>query len=214
MVSPGTPIRCRRLRRPVRQHHRVRPALGVRARGDCDDTRPWVQFGRDRVRDPMDNDCDGYVDDDDDSLVSTEFFYADTDGDTYGDSRCLSTRASCRRACHQRLRLRRHADVNISRASTTTTRTGTASARVPRTALVCWLGTRSSCPVTVGRPTPPSPDAPEIATTRTTTAMGRRRRPARHLGHVRRRGRDQWATIRHHQSCTRAGYVKDGGSRT
>src|SRR4030095_17031928 len=54
---------------------------------DCDDTRPWVHPGVTEVCDLMDNDCDGYVDDDDDSLVSTEFFYADTDGDTYGDSR-------------------------------------------------------------------------------------------------------------------------------
>jgi hypothetical protein len=55
---------------------------------DCDDTETATHPGATEVCNEADDDCDGLVDDDDDSLdtSTTDTWYADTDGDTYGDA--------------------------------------------------------------------------------------------------------------------------------
>ncbi len=57
------------------------------APGDCDDDEAQANPGESEVCDDIDNDCDGLTDDDDDSLDTTtaETFYADSDGDGYGN---------------------------------------------------------------------------------------------------------------------------------
>ncbi len=54
---------------------------------DCDDTETLVNPAAAEVCDEIDNDCDGQIDDDDDSLDSSTgvLSYADTDADGYGD---------------------------------------------------------------------------------------------------------------------------------
>ncbi|GAP69295.1 por secretion system C-terminal sorting domain [Bacteroidales bacterium 6E] len=52
---------------------------------DCDDTDATVHPGADEICDNIDNDCDGKVDDADDSVTGTTLWYADLDGDGYGD---------------------------------------------------------------------------------------------------------------------------------
>ncbi len=55
---------------------------------DCDDTQSSVNPGATEVCNDVDDDCDGLVDDDDDSLDSStgSEWYADGDGDGYGDA--------------------------------------------------------------------------------------------------------------------------------
>ncbi|GDX83218.1 hypothetical protein LBMAG42_50290 [Deltaproteobacteria bacterium] len=54
---------------------------------DCDDTRSDLNPGATEACNGYDDDCDGLVDDADDSLdaTTTSIWYADTDGDGYGD---------------------------------------------------------------------------------------------------------------------------------
>ncbi len=49
---------------------------------DCDDADPWTHPGAAEICDEVDNDCDGDVDEG----VSTSTWYADADGDGYGDA--------------------------------------------------------------------------------------------------------------------------------
>ncbi|MDG1481793.1 MAG: putative metal-binding motif-containing protein, partial [Myxococcota bacterium] len=55
---------------------------------DCDDDAAAVNPAASEICDSIDNDCDSLIDDDDSSLDSSTgaVFYADTDGDTYGDA--------------------------------------------------------------------------------------------------------------------------------
>ena len=61
---------------------------GYLACEDCDDSDPSVNPGASEVCNGQDDDCDGLVDDDDSSIDSSTqtTFYADNDGDSYGDS--------------------------------------------------------------------------------------------------------------------------------
>ncbi len=52
---------------------------------DCDDGDAQVNPDADEVCDEIDNDCDELVDDDDDSVTGRTMWYADGDGDGYGD---------------------------------------------------------------------------------------------------------------------------------
>ncbi len=74
----------------------VRPFGYVATPGDCDDDAPAVNPDADEVCNGYDDDCDTLVDDADDSLTGADTFYADTDGDGYGDpansmTACLPT---------------------------------------------------------------------------------------------------------------------------
>jgi len=62
---------------------------------DCDDTNPAVHPDATEVCDGVDNDCDGSIDDEDDSLDTSTHttWYIDVDGDGFGDS--SSATAAC-----------------------------------------------------------------------------------------------------------------------
>ena len=53
---------------------------------DCDDDDAEVNPGADEVCDDIDNDCDGDIDDDDPTVSGTDPWYADDDGDGFGDA--------------------------------------------------------------------------------------------------------------------------------
>ncbi len=67
--------------------------------GDCDDTDPAIHPGAEETclfddsGDPVDNDCDGLANEADPDLVGGSVFYADVDGDGYGDP--SSTTVAC-----------------------------------------------------------------------------------------------------------------------
>ncbi len=67
------------------------PAGYVADASDCDDTSAEAYPGGVEVCDDLDNDCNGAVDDGD--LTGSKLFFADTDGDSYGDPD--STTTSC-----------------------------------------------------------------------------------------------------------------------
>jgi len=52
---------------------------------DCDDSDPSVHPGADELCNGRDDDCDGFVDDDDPGLLDGGEYHADSDGDGYGD---------------------------------------------------------------------------------------------------------------------------------
>lgn len=75
------------------------PSGWVDQTGDCDETDPAVNLGADEVCDgnQVDEDCDGLVDDADDSMGNSGLstFYEDNDGDGYGnDSRTVQACAA------------------------------------------------------------------------------------------------------------------------
>ena len=55
--------------------------------GDCDDSNADISPSATEICDEIDNDCDSLIDDEDDNLDAStgSEFYADTDGDGYGD---------------------------------------------------------------------------------------------------------------------------------
>src|SRR4029079_10620089 len=64
--------------------------------GDCNDRIATIHPGAAEVCDPedVDEDCDKLADDDDPDLTNGRIFYADADGDGYGDAGSTGT-ASC-----------------------------------------------------------------------------------------------------------------------
>ncbi len=67
------------------------PSGFVAADGDCDDADAAINPDADEVCDGLDNDCDGEIDEDD--AVDAATWYADGDGDGYGDAD--STQVAC-----------------------------------------------------------------------------------------------------------------------
>jgi len=65
---------------------------GVGDASDCQPIDPSVSAGATEICDGIDNDCDGVVDEDDAADAST--WYADTDGDGYGDAATTTTACS------------------------------------------------------------------------------------------------------------------------
>lgn len=70
------------------------PAGWVDDQTDCEDTIAAVNPGADEICDDIDDDCDGLVDGQDDSLRDAPTWYADADGDGYGDANVSQA------ACH------------------------------------------------------------------------------------------------------------------
>lgn len=70
------------------------PAGYVPDATDCDDTLATVNPDADEICDDRDDDCDGLVDGQDDSLVDGSPFYADRDGDGFGDPASSTTACS------------------------------------------------------------------------------------------------------------------------
>ena len=62
----------------------VAPEAFVQDATDCDDDQPGIHPGADEICDDLDNDCDGLIDGQDDSLVGAPSWYMDNDGDGYG----------------------------------------------------------------------------------------------------------------------------------
>ena len=52
---------------------------------DCDENNPMIAPNQEEICNEIDDDCDGLVDDQDDSRVGGDWFYQDDDGDSYGD---------------------------------------------------------------------------------------------------------------------------------
>ncbi len=58
---------------------------------DCDDGDPAIFPGADEYCDGVDSDCDGLLDDEDPDTLDGGPWYADSDGDGYGDAKAVST---------------------------------------------------------------------------------------------------------------------------
>jgi len=58
---------------------------------DCDDNDASIYPGADEICDGVDNNCDAAVDDDDDAITDQTLWYADSDGDGYGDYETTAT---------------------------------------------------------------------------------------------------------------------------
>lgn len=63
--------------------HCVQPAQTTRTPGDCDDSRPATHPGAAEFCNSIDDDCNGETDDP--YAVDARLFYADTDGDSWGN---------------------------------------------------------------------------------------------------------------------------------
>jgi large repetitive protein len=62
------------------------PGAGwVEDSSDCDDANSGIHPDATEICDELDNDCDGLIDDADDSVTGTTPWYTDADGDGYGD---------------------------------------------------------------------------------------------------------------------------------
>ena len=68
------------------------PSGYVASATDCDDADSTVSPAASEVCDSVDNDCDGSIDDD--SAIDGDTFYADSDGDGYGDASSTTTACS------------------------------------------------------------------------------------------------------------------------
>ncbi len=62
------------------------PSGHIERAGDCDDTDTTVHLDADEICDELDNDCDGLTDDDDPDISDAVTWYADADGDGFGDT--------------------------------------------------------------------------------------------------------------------------------
>jgi hypothetical protein len=58
---------------------------GFKACEECNDQNPEIHPEALEICDGLDNDCDGLIDDDDDSITGQSTFYLDEDGDGYGN---------------------------------------------------------------------------------------------------------------------------------
>ena len=71
---------------PATSNFDCEPGAGwVEDDADCDDANSSIHPDASEVCDTIDNDCDGLIDDADDSVTGTSTWYADADGDGYGD---------------------------------------------------------------------------------------------------------------------------------
>jgi len=61
------------------------PAGYLSTQEDCDDLNPDINNGAQEICDGFDNDCDGLADDMDSSVTGQSTWYADLDGDHFGD---------------------------------------------------------------------------------------------------------------------------------
>ena len=72
----------------------AQPSGHVARAGDCDDSDGAVSPAATEVCDGLDNDCDGLVDSDDDSVTGSAIWYSDSDGDSYGDASSITEACS------------------------------------------------------------------------------------------------------------------------
>ena len=70
------------------------PSGYVASSTDCDDTNAAIHPAATEVCDGFDNDCDGAIDDADSSVTGLTTYYADADGDAYGNASVTSDACS------------------------------------------------------------------------------------------------------------------------